>query len=302
MEGEPAHETRTECEHVEGGVIRRTKWLDPPDLAAARIQNPQFAAIKPRRMRHREPAGDDFARLHVDDDAAVEAAVAPAVDGIGLAHRGDVAGHPLLHGEPVQVAAILLDDLRHEGRLPQRREAVAPRRGGEAVIERVDEDRAAVGKLADVMGVELAGDEDFARHVAAVVEIVDLLVGLEHVPEFDDLEQGGEQDGVLAGNADAHGLAEEALMHHEPAVEVLAEQIELAGLIGGHGKGDSPRSEKGREAGRDGVGDLLLRLGCRLRRRRTRAFRFGRIRRFHGGGWDAVVALSHGFPHRGRGL
>ena len=59
--------------------------------------------------------------------------------------------------------------------------------------------RAAVGKLADVMGVDLAGDEDFARHIAAVVEIVDLLVGLEHVPEFDDQEQRGEKDGVLAG-------------------------------------------------------------------------------------------------------
>ena len=147
-------------------------------------------------MRHGEAADDDLAGLHVDHDAAVEAPVAPAVDGVGLAHRGDVAGHAVLHGQPVQMAAVLLDDLGDEGRLPQRREAVARRGGGEAVIERVDEDDAAVGELADVVSVELAGDEDLARHVAGIEDVVDLLVRLQHVPELQDLEQRREQDGV----------------------------------------------------------------------------------------------------------
>ena len=69
------------------------------------------------------------------------------------------------------------------------------------------------------MGVELAGDEDFARHIAGVEHVVDLLARFEHVLELQDLEQRRQQHGVPAGNANPHGLAEEALMHHEPAIE-----------------------------------------------------------------------------------
>jgi hypothetical protein len=32
-------------------------------------------------------------------------------------------------------------------------------------------------------------------------------------------------------------------MHHEPAVEILAEQIEFAGLVGGDGERDPLRSK-----------------------------------------------------------
>ena len=126
--------------------------------------------------------------LHVDDDAAVGAPVAPAVDGVGLAHGGDVARHAALHGEPVQMAAVLLDDLRDERRLPQRREAVARGRRGEAVVKRIDENDASVLELPDIVGVELAGDEDLARNIAGVEQPVDLLVALEHVLELDDLD------------------------------------------------------------------------------------------------------------------
>jgi hypothetical protein len=55
--------------------------------------------------------------LHIDDDAAIEAPIAPAIDCVGLTHRGHVTGHAVLHGKAVQMAAILLDDFRDEGRL-----------------------------------------------------------------------------------------------------------------------------------------------------------------------------------------
>ncbi len=54
----------------------------------------------------------------------------------------------------------------------------------EAVVERVDEHNPSVGKLADVVGVEFAGDEDRARHEASVEHMVDLLIGPEHVLEL----------------------------------------------------------------------------------------------------------------------
>jgi hypothetical protein len=75
----------------------------------------------------------------------------------------------------------------------QRREAVARRRRGEAVVERVDEHGPAVGELADIVGVELAGDVELARHVAGVEHVVDLLIRLQNVLELDDLKQRGEQ-------------------------------------------------------------------------------------------------------------
>ena len=140
---------------------------------------------------------------------------------------------------------------------------------GEAIIERIDEDDAAVLELADIVGVELPGDKNLARHVAGVKHIVDLLVGLQDALELQDLEQRRQQDRVLVRNANPHGLAEEALIHQQPAVDVLAEQIELAGLIGRDGEPDLLRPEEPGKPRRYGIGDLLLcRLGCLLRRRR----------------------------------
>jgi len=45
---------------------------------------------------------------------------------------------------------------------------------GEAVIERVDEDHAAVLELADIVDVEFARHRDVARHMAGVEDVVDL--------------------------------------------------------------------------------------------------------------------------------
>ncbi len=56
-------------------------------------------------------------------------------------------------------------------------------------------------------------------------------------------------------------------MHHEPAVSVLAEQVELAGLIGRDGKGDPLSAEEGGEPRRHGIGDGRF---CRLRGLRCR--------------------------------
>ena len=116
---------------------------------------------------------------------------------------------------------------------------------------------ARLGAGADVVRVELSRDESFARHVTGIEGIVDLLAGVEHVAEAEDLQERGEQDGVAVGDADAHRLAEEALVDDEPAVHVLAEQVELSGLVGRDGEADPAGAEKRGEPGRHGVGDGL---------------------------------------------
>jgi hypothetical protein len=104
-------------------------------------------------MWHRQSTDHDLARLHVYDNSAVETAVAPAVDRVGLAHCRYIARHAIFNGEPVQVATVLLDNLGDKRRLPHRSEAVPLGGGGKAVVECVDEDDAAVLELPGLLSV-----------------------------------------------------------------------------------------------------------------------------------------------------
>ncbi len=155
------------------------------------------------------------------------------------------------------MAAVLPHDRRDERRLPQRRKTVALRRRGEAVVKRVDEHHAPVLENTDVVRVEFAGDVSFARHIAGIEHIVDLLALIQHVLEAHDLEQRRQQDGVLVGNANPHRLAEEALVDHEPAIDVLPQQVELSRLIGRDRERDPLRAEKSGQPRRHRIGDAL---------------------------------------------
>nr|WP_244505626.1 hypothetical protein [Methyloceanibacter stevinii] len=86
------------------------------------------------------------------------------------------------------MAAVFLHDLRNERRLPKRREAVTRRRRRQTIEERVDEHDPSVLEQADIVGVDLARYEQFARDIAGVIQIVDLLLGPQNVLEADDLE------------------------------------------------------------------------------------------------------------------
>jgi len=103
--------------------------------------------------------------------------------------------------------------------------------------------------------VELAGHMDLARHVAGVVEVVDLLVLLQHDAEGDDLEQRRHEQRVPVRHADSHRLAEEALVDQQPAADVLAQQVEFAGLVGRQRNRDPLRAEKVRQSRRHGIDD-----------------------------------------------
>jgi hypothetical protein len=80
--------------------------------------------------------------------------------------------------------------------------------------------------------VQLPGDEKLPRHVAAIAQIVDLLIGPQNVLEADDLKQRRQQRRVLVGDGNARGLTEEALVDKQSAVCILTLQVEVAGLIG----------------------------------------------------------------------
>ena len=58
------------------------------ELAGARMEQPEPAAVEPRRMRHGEAARHDLAAGNIDDQAAVAAVLAPALGDV----RGGDAG------------------------------------------------------------------------------------------------------------------------------------------------------------------------------------------------------------------
>ena len=64
--------------------------IDVSQAPVAGLEQPQPAAVPPRRVRHRQPAEQDLARLHVHQDAAAGLVRAPAARRVGLAQRGDV--------------------------------------------------------------------------------------------------------------------------------------------------------------------------------------------------------------------
>ena len=208
-----------------------------------------------RRVRHRQALADDGVAGDVDDDAAIGTAVAPAVDGIRARYRGDVARLAVFHRQPVEMAAILVDQRRDEGRLPHQFETVARRHRGETVVAGVDEQHAAVGVEADIVRVEAAGDVDAARHVAGVEGLVDALFGFEHVLEAHDLVAGGHDQAGRAVAAQAHRLGHRRLMDVDAALRVAADEIEQARLVGGEGEGDVAARQPLRQPGRDRVFD-----------------------------------------------
>src|SRR5262245_30392655 len=119
MEGEAAQEARQE-----GPVFELSRLaVDAAEMAAARVENPERSLFESRRVRHRQFFGQDLIRIEINDDAAVGAPVAPAVDHIAAADSRDIAGPALFHTESVQMAAILRRQLADERRFPDGAEA-----------------------------------------------------------------------------------------------------------------------------------------------------------------------------------
>jgi hypothetical protein len=141
VEREAAQVAGAEGERHEAAGVE----VDMAELAGAGIEQPQPVPVPARRVRHRQAGGDDLAAGDVDDDATVGAMVAPAVDDVGLADRGDVRRSAVLHRQSVEVAAILGREPAEERRAPERLEAVRLGERRQAAEEGVDEDQPAVG-------------------------------------------------------------------------------------------------------------------------------------------------------------
>src|SRR5262245_59524366 len=122
-------------------------------------------------MRHRQAAGHDLAARDIHDDAAVVPPFTPALGHIRAAHRGHKSCTRSVHGETVQVAAIL----RHQGGekfwSPHGAKARCLADCGEATVECIDENRppdAIDLAHANVMDVDAAGDATLAWYELAV--------------------------------------------------------------------------------------------------------------------------------------
>ena len=84
VKGEPAHEAGAEGERVKLGVIGRGPRSIQPNSPVPELSSQSLPRWRRGECGIDSPRIDDLACLHVDHDAAVGAAVAPAVDGVGL--------------------------------------------------------------------------------------------------------------------------------------------------------------------------------------------------------------------------
>jgi hypothetical protein len=165
---------------------------------------------------------------------------AQALEDIGARQPSDIGGLAVLHGEPVQVAAVLRREPVDEGRPPQLTEAAARRERGEAVEPGRREDWGARGILVDVMDVEIA------RYMAGGwreegVMAVPTLARAEEVLEPPELADLAHPEPSATG-PEAHLPLEAAFEDREATIGLQADQEHLARLVGGAGEaGADPR-------------------------------------------------------------
>lgn len=206
-------------------------------------------------MRHRQPFEHGVPRRDVDQHAAVAAPVPPAAGHVGRRYAGHVGGLAVLHGQPVQVAAVLGHDVVDELRLPHRQEGVLGVQRGQAVEAGDDEERRAVRGFVNVVDVHLARGVGVDRDVDGVVAVMDL-ARRQVVLETPELVEGGEPEPPLA-HAEPHAAAVGPFEYGDlpPAAETDEEQLRR--LVGGEGERRAGLRHPGSEL-RAGV-DLELR-------------------------------------------
>src|SRR5207342_3031531 len=229
--------------------------INPAQMAGAGVEHPELAVRPSRGMRHRQPFAHDLVGLDVDDHAAVVPSVAPAVDCIALADRGDVLRLSLDHRQPIEVAAIFGRQLADELRLPDRLEAVRLAQFCQARVLGVDEHHLAVAADAELVDVQVADRLRIARHVAAVELSVDDLIGAQDVLEPPQLVQATEIDSLRVAD-NAHRALEDALEEGHASLLVAAHQVHASGLVGRNGKRNAIAGEPAGEPARAGLFDL----------------------------------------------
>ena len=202
-----------------------------PERAGPRLADPEPPGVPARRVGHRQPAREDLAAGHVDQDAAVRLVLAPAADGVGIAQRRRVAGPAVDHRQAVQMAPIGGLEGRDERRPPARHEAVRPVERAEAGESGVDEPElvAPPGHLVDL---DVAGDVASAGQEAGVVAARRLELGRDgrDVAKLPDLHRGADRQAV-AVEGQPHGCRKAAEVGVE-VVTLTADHHKLAGLIG----------------------------------------------------------------------
>ena len=95
--------------------------------------------------------------------------LAPTVGNVGVRYSRHPSRFAVAHGQAVQVASIFGGELAHEGRPPERHEAVRGAHCGEAGIKRVDENEPAARRHSDVVNVDVARDVACLGHIEPVV-------------------------------------------------------------------------------------------------------------------------------------
>ncbi len=158
------------------------------------------------------------------------------------------------------MALVAVQHSSDERRQPDRREAVFWRQRRETIESRVDENRPVIAIDADVVQVEIAGEMEGPRDVAGVEDVVDALMGGEHILEPNDLGARRQRQPVRAVDGYPHRLRQDGLMEMR-ALGTPPEEIENARLVGRKRDRDVEVRETRDHAVRERIFDRLVRLG-----------------------------------------
>ena len=227
-EGEAARIAGAERHRLEASRRR----IKRAEFALARIEQPQLAIMEPRRMRHRQARGHDLVRGHIDDDAAIGALFAPAVGHIGARDGRDEGGPASVHGEAVEMAAVLRQELGNKTRLPKRLEACRLADRGEAGKGGVDEDRPSIGPHADVMDIQRARHPALARLEAAGGALVRRRPRRKPIAKTPEHGFAAHPQALAIG-PQALAMLDQPLMAANAAIRLAADEHQPSRLIGG---------------------------------------------------------------------
>ena len=129
------------------------------------------------------------------------------------------------------MATIFRGQTRDEGRLPEGGETVLVADGGDTTVERIDEENTPIAVERDVVRIEIAHGVSDARHIDAVVAVVQLALR-EPVGELPELPARGCEE-PIGGGGQSHRPIEVTLEDGERPVGLQSDEEEAVGLIGG---------------------------------------------------------------------
>jgi hypothetical protein len=151
---------------------------------------------------------NDLSGWNIEDCATIAFIFSPPCRLIALSQNGDEARQAVFHGESIEVASVLIDQLGDEWGSPTWEKVVGIIECAEAGEECVDDPKAFIAE-GKIVSVDATSDEAIAGEIASIVGFCggdiwgDVVSGVQEV----DLAARSDSN-LIAGDGDPHDLVE----------------------------------------------------------------------------------------------